>query len=61
MNLLEWEVGIPGKQGVRPGVIALWKKSEADSVVRMQTPWEGGVYKLIMIFPEGTARTSRRG
>ncbi|TCD64141.1 E2 SUMO-conjugating protein ubc9 [Steccherinum ochraceum] len=32
MNLLEWEVGIPGKTG---------------------TPWEGGVYKLMMIFPEG--------
>ncbi|KAI0822860.1 ubiquitin-conjugating enzyme 9 [Trametes gibbosa] len=32
MNLLEWEVGIPGKAG---------------------TPWEGGVYKLLMIFPEG--------
>ncbi|THH20977.1 hypothetical protein EUX98_g8477 [Antrodiella citrinella] len=32
MNLLEWEVGIPGKAG---------------------TPWEGGVYKLMMIFPEG--------
>nr|VWO94842.1 Ubiquitin-conjugating enzyme E2 2 [Ganoderma boninense] len=31
MNLLEWEVGIPGKAG---------------------TPWEGGVYKLMMIFPE---------
>ncbi|EIN07180.1 ubiquitin-conjugating enzyme 9 [Punctularia strigosozonata HHB-11173 SS5] len=31
MNLMEWEVGIPGKQG---------------------TAWEGGVYKLVMIFPE---------
>ncbi|KAI6005874.1 ubiquitin-conjugating enzyme 9 [Pisolithus albus] len=32
MNLLEWEVGIPGKAG---------------------TPWEGGLYKLTMTFPEG--------
>ncbi|KAL1661138.1 ubiquitin-conjugating enzyme 9 [Schizophyllum commune] len=32
MNLMEWEVGIPGKQG---------------------TSWEGGLYKLMMIFPEG--------
>ncbi|THH18476.1 hypothetical protein EW146_g2517 [Bondarzewia mesenterica] len=31
MNLLEWEVGIPGKEG---------------------TPWEGGLYKLLMVFPE---------
>ncbi|KAJ6597108.1 ubiquitin-conjugating enzyme/RWD-like protein [Mycena vulgaris] len=32
MNLMEWEVGIPGKSG---------------------TPWEGGLFKLIMNFPEG--------
>ncbi|KAH9997332.1 ubiquitin-conjugating enzyme/RWD-like protein [Russula vinacea] len=31
MNLMEWEVGIPGKDG---------------------TPWEGGLYKLNMTFPE---------
>jgi ubiquitin-conjugating enzyme E2 I len=31
MNLMEWEVGIPGKEG---------------------TPWEGGLYKLSMTFPE---------
>ncbi|KAH0830638.1 hypothetical protein J3R83DRAFT_2093 [Lanmaoa asiatica] len=31
MNLMEWEVGIPGKAG---------------------TPWEGGLYKLSMTFPE---------
>lgn len=61
MNLLEWEVGIPGKQGVRPSVIAasFWMGFET-SVGRMQTPWEGGVYKLMMIFPEGTARVLRR-
>ncbi|KAJ6630594.1 ubiquitin-conjugating enzyme 9, partial [Mycena sp. CBHHK59/15] len=32
MNLMEWEVGIPGKAN---------------------TPWEGGLFKLIMNFPEG--------
>ncbi|KAF8828862.1 hypothetical protein HHX47_DHR3000175 [Lentinula edodes] len=32
MNLLEWEVGIPGKTN---------------------TAWEGGLFKLTMIFPEG--------
>ncbi|GJJ12551.1 SUMO conjugating enzyme Hus5 [Clathrus columnatus] len=32
LNLMEWEVGIPGKPS---------------------TSWEGGVYKLVMIFPEG--------
>ncbi|KAF6763849.1 ubiquitin-conjugating enzyme9 [Ephemerocybe angulata] len=31
MNLMEWEVGIPGKSN---------------------TPWEGGLYKLSMTFPE---------
>ncbi|KAG2158473.1 ubiquitin-conjugating enzyme/RWD-like protein [Suillus bovinus] len=31
MNLMEWEVGIPGKAG---------------------TPWEGGLFKLTMTFPE---------
>ncbi|KAF5389931.1 hypothetical protein D9757_003660 [Collybiopsis confluens] len=31
MNLMEWEVGIPGKTG---------------------TAWEGGLFKLVMIFPE---------
>ncbi|KAJ8473569.1 hypothetical protein ONZ45_g10047 [Pleurotus djamor] len=31
LNLLEWEVGIPGKPN---------------------TPWEGGIYKLNMAFPE---------
>ena len=31
MNLMEWEVGIPGKAN---------------------TPWEGGLYKLTMIFPD---------
>ncbi|GAB1517903.1 ubiquitin-conjugating enzyme [Rhizoctonia solani] len=31
LNLLEWEVGIPGKPG---------------------TNWEGGLFKLTMIFPE---------
>ncbi|KAG6839214.1 hypothetical protein C0991_004838 [Blastosporella zonata] len=32
MNLMEWEVGIPGKAN---------------------TPWEGGLFKLSMTFPEG--------
>ncbi|KAF7294765.1 hypothetical protein MIND_01014000 [Mycena indigotica] len=31
MNLMEWEVGIPGKSG---------------------TAWEGGLFKLTMVFPE---------
>lgn len=31
LDLLTWEVGIPGKEG---------------------TPWEGGIYKVIMTFPE---------
>jgi ubiquitin-conjugating enzyme E2 I len=31
MNLMEWQVGIPGKAG---------------------TPWENGLYKLTLSFPE---------
>ena len=52
MNLLEWEVGIPGKTGV---CIGLAFQLGVGLITRgWQTPWEGGVYKLMMIFPEGS-------
>ena len=55
MNLMEWEVGIPGKQGVRPHFYLLrigWRVDIRERYI--QTAWEGGVYKLTMIFPEGS-------
>lgn len=50
MNLMEWEVGIPGKSGVRR------TSSYAQSALLtvFQSAWEGGLYKLVMLFPEGT-------
>lgn len=60
LNLLVWEIGIPGKANVRR---VLWRVLTRD-----QTPWEGGIYKLKMFFPEeypskppkcGSRRTSR--
>jgi len=67
LNLLEWEVGIPGKQGVSSLVSVLFRwfsraplaisnsTSEISNtkVLSPQSSWEGGVYKLNMIFPEG--------
>ena len=51
MNLLEWEVGIPGKAGVR--ISSYCNPWRVLLNAWPQTPWEGGVYKLMMIFPEG--------
>ena len=51
LNLMEWEVGIPGKEKVRyhvPNVLFNLR------VGLFQTIWEGGIYKLLMIFPDGT-------
>lgn len=49
MNLMEWEVGIPGKAGVslKHNMRLIY------SLLRQQTPWEGGLFKLTMTFPEG--------
>jgi hypothetical protein len=47
---MEWEVGIPGKTGVS-------RNSFLDRAAlfdrEYQTPWEGGVYKLMMNFTDG--------
>lgn len=56
LNLMSWECAIPGKKSVSYigdsevivkiyGVIVL-----SDSI--LQTPWEGGLYKLRMIFKD---------
>jgi ubiquitin-protein ligase len=49
MNLMEWEVGIPGKAGVSldHNMHAIY------ALLCPQTPWEGGLFKLTMTFPEG--------
>jgi len=49
--MMIWELGIPGKQGV----------SSPCSIKNIlagltgQTNWEGGVYKVLATFPEGTS------
>lgn len=52
-NLLEWQVGIPGKDNVRP----LKRNQNTRSTSVLQTSWEGGVFKLVMSFPEGALAT----
>lgn len=48
LNMMKWEVGIPGKEEVG---IAL-PNERADK----QTDWEGGVYVVKMEFPTGEWR-----
>jgi ubiquitin-protein ligase len=79
MNLMEWDVGIPGKDGVSflslqsflgrisfgdafvdvfvlPAFFSenscLWTHCRVNL---LQTPWEGGLFKLVLSFPEGDA------
>lgn len=52
---MEWEVGIPGKAGVRRDHIYGFLLAD---FLFVQTPWEGGVYKLVMLFPEGKSLAS---
>ena len=41
---------------VMTSVVAVWCAIMPDIDVEMdQTPWEGGLYKLVMSFPEGRA------
>jgi hypothetical protein len=47
---MEWEVGIPGKTGVSRNSFL---DREALFDREYQTPWEGGVYKLMMNFTDG--------
>lgn len=53
MNLMEWEVGIPGKAGVCDRILIQSETCRKLNMVLPQTPWEGGLYKLTMTFPEG--------
>jgi hypothetical protein len=49
-NMMVWELGIPGKQGVSS------RLSTAQGLrqkLMNQTNWEGGVYKVLATFPEG--------
>ena len=41
-DLFRWECKIPGKQGVNVSAI----------LITFQSPWEGGMYKLLMEFSE---------
>jgi ubiquitin-conjugating enzyme E2 I len=50
MNLMEWEVGIPGKQNVSLGIPITCGAFHLSGI---QTSWEGGLFKLVMLFPEG--------
>jgi hypothetical protein len=53
LNLMQWDIGIPGKEGVR------WKSLTTLLVDSgAQTPWEGGVYKVVATFPEGARAAS---
>lgn len=52
---MEWEVGIPGKDKVRITIppSSFERRVLTCDAVNLQTSWEGGVYKLVMLFPEG--------
>lgn len=49
--MMIWELGIPGKQGV--SLLRLLRTIMAELI--SQTNWEGGVYKVLATFPEGTS------
>lgn len=48
LNLMNWECCIPGKKGV----CALRYVACNPNLTLLQTPWEGGHYKLRMIFKD---------
>jgi hypothetical protein len=47
LNMMLWEVGIPGKQGVSS------VEAVVERLAHSQTNWEHGVYKVNMNFPDG--------
>jgi ubiquitin-conjugating enzyme E2 I len=49
LNLMNWECCIPGKKGVSQSVVAL---HASCCTISLQTPWEGGNYKLRMLFKD---------
>lgn len=51
LNLLVWDVGIPGREGVRRCLLS--GRKDVCLTTPMQSIWEGGLYKLRMEFPEG--------
>ena len=51
LDLLVWEVGIPGKEGVGHGSARHEIGRPAEGALN-KTPWENGIYKVIMTFPE---------
>ncbi|CAG8495569.1 13381_t:CDS:2 [Dentiscutata erythropus] len=48
LDLLNWQVGIPGKKGVNHWCHFLIPSNYSYS----RTPWENGVFKMTMTFPE---------
>ncbi|TPX32297.1 hypothetical protein SmJEL517_g04556 [Synchytrium microbalum] len=46
MDLTNWTVGIPGM------IILFWAISQHPALGKVGTPWEGGLYKIQMQFPE---------
>jgi ubiquitin-conjugating enzyme E2 I len=46
---MNWECCIPGKKGVSQSVVAL---HASCCIISLQTPWEGGNYKLRMLFKD---------
>lgn len=53
---MNWDVGIPGKEGVSLAMSAQASEPAVPDTgipVTSQTIWSEGVYKLQMIFPEG--------
>lgn len=47
-NIMQWETGIPGKEGNL--VVMIIKLNYL--VIAIGTDWAGGVYKVVMDFPE---------
>ncbi|SCV67612.1 BQ2448_5223 [Microbotryum intermedium] len=60
LDLMTWDVGIPGKEGVSPhsnlfskSLLATTEPGRTDPLALvLQTIWADGVFKLQMIFPE---------
>jgi hypothetical protein len=61
--MMTWDVGIPGKEGVSIPISLsglppeIWPDSSRYVILTLalrQTIWAGGLYKLQVIFPEGS-------
>lgn len=56
MDLKTWEAGIPGKEGVRgPRLVPRVPSLGLTCLRPAQTPWEGGVFPLSLLFPDGAS------